>query len=145
MKAGIHKNNAAKINKNFFTCLIVTNIYNLRMAELDKIDINQTLEQAAEEVYQGGNHELAERIKDVLQIFQTHILIPSNFEEVNARLLTTGEAATALGISLSTVKRWADKGILEGIRFGGPKGWMRITQESINHHSQKNQPKSFLA
>ncbi|HEX5415627.1 MAG TPA: helix-turn-helix domain-containing protein [Chloroflexota bacterium] len=34
-------------------------------------------------------------------------------------LLTTGQAARALGVSIQTIKNWADEGKLETVRLGG--------------------------
>lgn len=49
-------------------------------------------------------------------------------------LLTTGEAASLLGIrSLNTIKRWAAEGLLEGYRRGGRVLVTRASVERLLH------------
>lgn len=43
-------------------------------------------------------------------------------------VLTTGEAAARLGVSIPTVKRWIERGVLAGGRIGGR--WL-VAQESV--------------
>jgi excisionase family DNA binding protein len=44
--------------------------------------------------------------------------------------LTTSQAAQALGVSLATVRRWSDAGVLPGYRT--PGGQRRFSQEQID-------------
>jgi len=44
--------------------------------------------------------------------------------------LSTSEAARALGVSLSTIRRWSDSGALRGYRT--PGGQRRFSQEQID-------------
>ena len=46
-------------------------------------------------------------------------------------LLTTKEAASALGCSPDTVKRLLTSGKLQGRRLGGERGHWRITRASV--------------
>lgn len=46
-------------------------------------------------------------------------------------VLTTGETAERLGISIPTVKRWIERGTLDGGPVGGR--WL-VSEESVEHH-----------
>lgn len=45
-------------------------------------------------------------------------------------LLTTGEAALLLGVSIDTVKRYLEQGVLEGRTL--PSGHRRLTRDSVD-------------
>jgi excisionase family DNA binding protein len=45
--------------------------------------------------------------------------------------LSTSQAATALGVSLGTIRRWSDMGYLESYRT--PGGQRRFSSDQINH------------
>ncbi len=45
--------------------------------------------------------------------------------------LSTSQAATALGVSLGTIRRWSDMGHLESYRT--PGGQRRFSREQIDH------------
>jgi excisionase family DNA binding protein len=45
--------------------------------------------------------------------------------------LSTSQAATALGVSLGTIRRWSDMGYLESYRT--PGGQRRFSREQIDH------------
>ena len=49
--------------------------------------------------------------------------------EEEPKLLSIGEAAAQLGISVKTLRAWADKGYVKAVRF--PTGYRRFTQEEI--------------
>ena len=49
---------------------------------------------------------------------------------MTAALLKVGEAALALGVSVETVRRYLDQGILEGCFL--PSGHRRITRASVD-------------
>jgi len=44
-------------------------------------------------------------------------------------MVTTGQAARVLGVSVETVRRYLDTGVLEGCRL--PSGQRRITRASV--------------
>ena len=70
------------------------------------------LEQLAQELEQRGETSAAERIGQEVAVLRAETAPP--------KLMTTGEAAEALGIrSINTIKRWAQDGKLEGYRRGG--------------------------
>jgi excisionase family DNA binding protein len=46
------------------------------------------------------------------------------------KLLSIGEAAQLLGVSVGTLRAWADKGFVRTIRL--PSGYRRFTQEEID-------------
>ena len=51
-----------------------------------------------------------------------------SFTGQNGALVTTGNAARRLGISIPTVKRWIERGTLEGVELGGR--WL-VTVSSV--------------
>jgi excisionase family DNA binding protein len=70
------------------------------------------LEQLAQELECQGESALAARIGSEVTVLRAETAPP--------KLMTTGEAAEALGIrSVNTIKRWAQDGKLEGFRRGG--------------------------
>jgi len=72
----------------------------------------ENLELLASELRQRGEDALAERIAYEVATLRAQTIPP--------KLMTTGEAAEALGIrSVNTIKRWAQDGKLEGYRRGG--------------------------
>jgi excisionase family DNA binding protein len=46
-----------------------------------------------------------------------------------SRLLLPGEAAAQLGVSLDTIRRYLENGLLDGITL--PSGHRRVTAESV--------------
>lgn len=72
----------------------------------------EKLEQLAQELERRGDTAVAQRIGREVAVLRAEAAPP--------RLMTTGEAAEALGIrSINTIKRWAQDGKLEGYRRGG--------------------------
>src|SRR6266498_2238420 len=70
------------------------------------------LERLARELDQRGETSLAEQVEREVATIRAQTSSP--------KLMTTGEAAAALGIrSVNTIKRWAQDGKLEGFRRGG--------------------------
>jgi excisionase family DNA binding protein len=70
------------------------------------------LEQLAQELECQGETVLAARIGSEVAVLRAEAAPP--------KLMTTGEAAEALGIrSVNTIKRWTQDGKLEGFRRGG--------------------------
>jgi putative resolvase len=45
------------------------------------------------------------------------------------KLLTIGQAAARLGVSVGTLRAWADKGLVKAVRL--PSGYRRFTEEEI--------------
>ena len=45
------------------------------------------------------------------------------------KLLSIGKAAELLGVSVGTLRAWADKGLVHAIRL--PSGYRRFTREEI--------------
>jgi excisionase family DNA binding protein len=72
----------------------------------------EKLQQIANELEARGDASLSARLGREVAILREQTSPP--------KLMTTGEAARALGIrSVSTIKRWAQDGKLEGFRRGG--------------------------
>jgi excisionase family DNA binding protein len=72
----------------------------------------ERLGQVAHELECQGESALAARIGSEVAVLRAETAPP--------KLMTTGEAAEALGIrSVNTIKRWAQDGKLEGFRRGG--------------------------
>lgn len=46
------------------------------------------------------------------------------------KLLSIGKAAELLGVSVGTLRAWADKGLVHAIRL--PSGYRRFTREEID-------------
>ena len=51
------------------------------------------------------------------------------FETGGDKLLSIGKAAELLGVSVGTLRAWADKGLVHVIRL--PSGYRRFTREEI--------------
>lgn len=72
----------------------------------------EKLEQLAHELEGRGEKSVAKRIEHEVAVLRAQASPP--------KLMTTGEAAEALGVrSINTIKRWAQDGKLEGYRRGG--------------------------
>jgi excisionase family DNA binding protein len=72
----------------------------------------EKLEQLAHELNERGESSVAKRIEHEVAVLRAQSSPP--------KLMTTGEAAEALGVrSINTIKRWAQDGKLEGYRRGG--------------------------
>jgi excisionase family DNA binding protein len=50
-------------------------------------------------------------------------------ESGEGKLLSIGKAAELLGVSVGTLRAWADKGLVQAIRL--PSGYRRFTREQI--------------
>lgn len=69
----------------------------------------------AHKLQERGQPDLATEVIEILAALQGKAV-----PEPDGGVMTTGEAATILGIrSVNTVKRWAREGTLEGFRRGG--------------------------
>ncbi|MGF1508683.1 MAG: excisionase family DNA-binding protein [Myxococcota bacterium] len=64
--------------------------------------------------------------------------------EANESLLTTRDAARKLGVGPSTIKRWADEGVLECVRTAG--GHRRFPRDQVEAllHAHREPPKDFI-
>ena len=51
------------------------------------------------------------------------------------RLLTISEAAARLGVSVGTLRTWADMGLVKVVRL--PSGYRRFTEEAIQQKRQE--------
>lgn len=56
-------------------------------------------------------------------------MTPDGMTHTAAELMTTGQAARVLGVSVETVRRYLDTGALDGCRL--PSGQRRITRDSV--------------
>ena len=52
-----------------------------------------------------------------------------HLERDEGKLLSIGKAAELLGVSVGTLRAWADKGLVHAIRL--PSGYRRFTREEI--------------
>src|SRR5438132_188582 len=69
------------------------------------------LEAVARALRARGDHELAAELNPVVMAIR---------DQIPGELLTTGEAASLLGVrSVNTIKRWVREGLLDGFRRGG--------------------------
>jgi two-component system response regulator VicR len=50
---------------------------------------------------------------------------------------TTGQVAKNLGVSLSTVRRWLERGEIKGFRLPSAGGW-RITRQELVNFMERN-------
>lgn len=79
-------------------------------------DVPARIERVADALRRLGHAELAVELDAVLAALNDRKVVA----EPAGRVLTTGEAAARLGIkSITTVKRWAMDGVLDGYRRGG--------------------------
>jgi len=84
----------------------------------------QRLKDLARELQQDGQAERAARLSASISVILSQ---PSDEPET---VLTTGEAAAALGVrSVNTIKRWANDGLLEGYWRGGR---MLVSRRSVD-------------
>ncbi|MBI3979644.1 MAG: helix-turn-helix domain-containing protein [Chloroflexi bacterium] len=87
--------------------------------------IEHKLKRLSEELRQRGEIDLVEDVGEIIETLHDEADRPRS-----APLMTTGEAARALGIrSINTIKRWASEGLLDGVRRGGR--WL-ISSESVD-------------
>lgn len=79
----------------------------------DILVVEDRLRRLSKELEERGVPELVREVGEIMAI------VRQQAEEPEA-LMTTGEAAHALGIrSINTIKRWAADGLLDGVRRGG--------------------------
>jgi excisionase family DNA binding protein len=79
-------------------------------------DVPARIERVADALRRLGHAELAVELDEVLAALSNRTVAA----EPPGGVLTTGEAAARLGIkSITTVKRWAMDGVLDGYRRGG--------------------------
>ena len=85
--------------------------------------ITRKLERVAEKLAERGQVDLAREVDAVVNDLR------QNNRQLDNDVMTTGEAAAALGVrSVFTVKRWAREGLLDGFRRGGR---ILITRASV--------------
>jgi excisionase family DNA binding protein len=70
-----------------------------------------------EELRSGGADEKAAAIERVISTAESTLNTGARTEPVE--LFTTGQAARALGVSVQTIKNWANAGQLQSVRLGG--------------------------
>ena len=74
----------------------------------------ERLSAVAKELRARGQADLAQEVDAIRE------LLPASRSDDDGALMTTGEAAAALGVrSIHTVKQWVQRGLLEGHRRGG--------------------------
>lgn len=56
-------------------------------------------------------------------------------ESGERKLLSIGKAAELLGVSVGTLRAWADKGLVHAIRL--PSGYRRFTREEIEERRRQ--------
>ena len=94
------------------------------------------LEQLAHDLLERGERGMARRVERAVSTLWQDREAPA--------LMTTGEAAHALGIrSVNTIKRWASEGLLEGFRRGGRVLVSRASVEAMQQHSALSKQLSF--
>jgi len=83
---------------------------------MTQTDVPARIERVADALRRLGHAELAVELDEVLAALNKRTIA----DEPAGGVLTTGEAAARLGIkSITTVKRWAMDGVLDGYRRGG--------------------------
>ncbi|MHB1159147.1 MAG: helix-turn-helix domain-containing protein [Chloroflexota bacterium] len=75
------------------------------------------LAQLARELDDAGRGDMAEAVRDAVNELRP------------AGLITTGEAAERLNVALTTVRRWVERGVLEGVDTGTR---LLVSQESVD-------------
>ncbi len=96
------------------------------------------LKTLAQELKDRGDSQLARRVDRAISALKA--------EQGRAELdlMTTGEAAHALGIrSVNTIKRWAAQGLLDGFRRGGRVLVSRASVEKMKGHKSVKQEVTF--
>jgi len=89
---------------------------------MKKTDTLETLVRIEKEMAAEGRADEVEALRDAAG------LVARALTRSDDGLLTTGNAAERLGISISTVKRWAERGTLKGADTG--TRWL-VTRESV--------------
>lgn len=89
---------------------------------MNKTDTLETLVRIEKEMAAEGRADEVKAIRDAAG------LIARTLTRSDDGLLTTGNAAERLGVSVSTVKRWAERGTLKGVNTG--TRWL-VTRESV--------------
>ena len=98
-------------------------------AVLDTKILEGKLKHLSEELRQRGQTDLADDVGELVEALRQQ-----GQHERPGRLMTTGEAAQALGVrSINTIKRWAAEGQLDGVRRGGR---LLILAESVKRMTQ---------
>lgn len=96
----------------------------------------EDLERLAHELQERGEKAMAKRIERALAALEG--------DRRGSEVMTTGEAAQALGIrSVNTIKRWASDGLLEGFRRGGRVLVSRASVEAIKNHAALGKQVAF--
>lgn len=86
--------------------------------------ITQKLEEIAQVLEQRGQVDVARQVGEVISELREEGQVVRGPD-----LMTTGEAAEALGVrSVFTIKRWARDGLLDGFQRGGR---ILVTRESV--------------
>ena len=89
---------------------------------MKKADTLETLVRIEKEMAAEGRAEEVTALRDAVG------LVARTLTRSDDGLLTTGNAAERLGVSISTVKRWAERGTLKGVDTG--TRWL-VTRESV--------------